>query len=113
MKLFITIIISLLFSVTSMAQSTIVTATVSVKGNCEDCKARIENAADIKGVKNCVWDQTKQAVTVTYDSKKVTMEQIEKSIAKSGYKTANQKQDSAAYNALPECYKYESNKHIK
>ena len=43
------IIIAFLFSVNSQAQTTIKTATISVKGNCDQCKERIENAADIKG----------------------------------------------------------------
>ena len=35
------------------AQTTVKTITLAVKGNCEQCKERIENAADIKGVKIC------------------------------------------------------------
>ncbi len=108
MKALSIFIISFIFSLNINAQSPIITTTLSVKGNCEECKERIENAADIKGVKNCVWDETKQAVTVTYDSKKVSLQQIEKAIAKSGHKTQNEKQDSAAYKALPACCKYES-----
>jgi len=102
------LIISLFFSLAINAQSTIVTSTLAVKGNCDECKERIENAADIKGVKNCVWDETKQAVSVTYDTKKVTLQQIEKAIAKSGHKTQNETQDASAYKALPACCKYES-----
>lgn len=102
------IIISLLFSINSKAQSTIQTTTISVKGNCDECKERIENAADIKGVKNAVWNEDKQAVTVTYDTKKVTLEQIEKAIAKSGHETKTQKADTIAYNGLPNCCKYQA-----
>lgn len=102
------IILGLMFAVKLSAQSTIQTVTVSVKGNCDECKERIENAADIKGVKNAVWDEKKQAITVTYDSKKVSLEQIEKAIAKSGHQTANIAADSGAYKALPECCKYQS-----
>ncbi|MBI3521400.1 MAG: heavy-metal-associated domain-containing protein [Bacteroidetes bacterium] len=104
----IIILFSLLCSLNMMAQSTVKTATFSVKGNCGECKERIENAADIKGVKNCVWDEAKKTVTVTYNSDKVTQEQIEKAIAKSGHATQNQKVDPAAYKALPACCKYES-----
>jgi hypothetical protein len=38
----------------------------------------------------------------------VTLEQIEKAIAKSGHETGSQKADSAAYNTLPSCCKYQS-----
>lgn len=108
MKTFIIIIISLIFSLKVQAQSTIQTVSFSVKGNCDQCKERIENAADIKGVKNSVWDETKQAITVTYDSKKVTLDKIELSIAKSGHKTEHHEADLKAYKGLPTCCKYES-----
>lgn len=108
MKTIIIILISFIFSLKIQAQTTVTTSTISVKGNCDECKERIENAADIKGVKNAVWDEHKQAVTVTYDTKKVTLEQIEKAIAKSGHETSTQKADVKAYNGLPSCCKYQS-----
>lgn len=108
MKTFIIFIISLVFSIQLQAQSTVTTSTVAVKGNCDECKERIENAADIKGVKNAVWSEEKQALTVTYDTKKVSLEQIEKAIAKSGHETGHQKADLKAYDGLPKCCKYQS-----
>lgn len=106
MKTIIICIISFLVSVKLNAQ--VVTSTVSVKGNCEECKERIENAADIKGVKTSTWDEKKQAITVTYDSKKVTLGEIEKAIAKSGHDTGHEKADPKAYNGLPACCKYQN-----
>ena len=108
MKTLIIIIIGLIFSIKINAQTTVTTSTISVKGNCEECKERIENAADIKGVKNAVWKEETHILTVTFDSKKVTLEQIEKSIAKSGHETVSQKADATAYNKLPSCCKYQS-----
>lgn len=108
MKTIIIFIISLIFSVNVQAQSSIQTASFAVKGNCEQCKERIENAADIKGVKNAVWDEEKQALSVTFDSKKVSLDQIEIAVAKSGHKTAHHEADLKAYKGLPSCCKYES-----
>lgn len=108
MKTIIVLILSLVFSIEIQAQSTITTSTISVKGNCGECKERIENAADIKGVKNDVWNEDTKILTVTYDSKKVTLEKIEKAIAKAGHETAGQKSDEKAYNALPSCCKYKT-----
>jgi copper chaperone CopZ len=108
MKTIIIFIISLIFSVKVQAQSTVQTTSFSVKGNCDECKERIENAADIKGVKNAVWSEEKQALTVTFDSKKVTVEQIESAIAKSGHETEHAKADLKAYDGLPKCCKYQS-----
>lgn len=102
------IIISLICSINIKAQSTIQTTTIAVKGNCNECKERIENSADIKGVKTSHWDEKKQAITVTFDSKKVTIEQIETAIAKSGHKTTHLSADDKAYNGLPNCCKYEA-----
>lgn len=108
MKTLIIFIISLTFSIKVQAQSTIATSSFTVKGNCDECKERIENAADIKGVKNAVWSEEKQALTVTFDSKKVTADQIEAAIAKSGHKTAHHEADLKAYNGLPNCCKYQN-----
>jgi len=105
MKTIIIIFISVLFSVKLHAQ--VVTSTVAVKGNCDECKERIENAADIKGVKNCVWDETKQVISVTYDPKKVSLGEIEKAIAKSGHDAGHEKADLKAYNGLPACCQYQ------
>lgn len=108
MKIFIILIISLIFSIKVQAQSTVTTSTIAVKGNCDECKERIENAADIKGVKNAVWSEEKQALTVTFDTKKVSLIQIEKAIAKSGHETTHETADVKAYNDLPKCCKYQS-----
>ena len=102
----IIIILGLFLSINTKAQSTIVTTTVSVKGNCEECKERIENAADIKGVKKSFWNVDKKVIAVTYDTKKVTLESIEKAIAIAGYETTHQKADAKAYAKLPDCCQY-------
>ena len=102
----ITIIIAILFSINSQAQTTIKTATIAVKGNCEQCKERIENAADIKGVKLAVWDVKTKTATVTYSSDKVTLNQIEKAIANSGYDAGTEKATETSYQKLPDCCQY-------
>ncbi len=108
MKTIIIILLSLICSIKVQAQSTVATTTISVKGNCDQCKERIENSADIKGVKNAKWNEKTKIATVTYDTKKVTLEQIEKAIAKAGYETATIKADSVAYKNLPSCCKYQT-----
>jgi periplasmic mercuric ion binding protein len=82
------------------------TETFVVKGNCEDCKERIENSADIKGVKILTWDVDKKIATVTYRADKITLEQIQKAIAAKGYDAGNVKGDEKAYNKLPGCCQY-------
>lgn len=94
----------------SAQDKTVKTETIAVRGNCEECKKRIENAADIKGVKLAVWDETTQIVTVTYKTDKVTLEQIEKAIAANGHDVNGLKADDASYNKLPSCCKYRDKK---
>jgi hypothetical protein len=77
MKTIAIFILGFIFSLKIQAQTTVTTSTLSVKGNCGECKERIENAADIKGVKNAIWKEETQILTITFDSKKVTLEQIE------------------------------------
>jgi copper chaperone CopZ len=101
------IIISIFISFTAKSQTGIMTQTISVKGNCDDCKERIENAADIKGVKTSIWNKDEKILTVTFDSKKVSLEQIEKAIANAGHSTVSQKANQKAYQKLPDCCKYD------
>jgi len=108
MKTIIIILISFIFSLKIQAQTTIITSTISVKGNCDECKERIENAADIKGVKNATWSEKTHVLSVTYDSKKVSLDQIEKAIAKAGHETSSQKANEVSYKALPSCCQYKT-----
>src|ERR1700743_1969645 len=111
MKRFIACIIFLLGAFTAPAQNkTLATATISVKGNCEECKKRIENAADIKGVKFSEWNEEKQLITVTYRTDKVTLDEIEKRIAASGHDTGNLHGSGSAYQKLPACCRYRDEK---
>lgn len=103
------IIISILFlSYFSKAQdkNATVTTTLLVKGNCDMCKKRIENAADIKGVKFFEWDEKTHVAKVIYNSSKTSLDAIEKAIAEKGYDTPNHKGNDAAYNNLPDCCHY-------
>lgn len=81
------------------------------KGNCGECKERIENAADIKGVKSATWDENTHVAQITYNTEKVSLNSIETAIAKAGYETENIKADTSAYEKLPQCCKYNHNKH--
>ncbi len=103
--IFIFILVSL-FSIKLNAQSSVTTTTLLVSGNCDECKERIENAADIKGVKICKWNPDTKIATLTFDSKKTTLNAIENAIANAGYETSSHKANQKAYNNLPECCKY-------
>jgi copper chaperone CopZ len=103
-----TVIVLIIFitSLGARAQSPVASASFVVKGNCEDCEARIENAADIKGVKILRWDQKTGVATVTYSPEKTSVLKIQEAIAAAGYDAGAVKGDNNAYNKLPKCCKY-------
>jgi len=101
--------ISLFLGLTLQAQS-VKTVTLQVSGNCEDCKERIENAADIKGVKICTWNSKTKVASITYDSTKTNLLIIQTAIANAGYDTPEAKATMAAYNKLPKCCRYRDGK---
>jgi hypothetical protein len=84
----------------------IITDTISVDGICEKCKARIEDAAFIKGVKKANWDMTTKKLVVIFDQHKTTLKTIETSIAKAGHDAGDIKALPADYNKLPSCCAY-------
>ena len=91
---------------TLSAQSKPVTDTVTISGNCGECKDRIEEAAYIKGVKSAKWDKTSKLLTVTYNNEKTTLDKIELAIAKAGHDTPNHKSTDKTYQKLPACCAY-------
>jgi periplasmic mercuric ion binding protein len=103
--------ILLLFAFTGAAQAkSVKTETILVSGNCEECKERIENAADIKGVKISKWDDKSGVATVTYDPEKTTLLKIKQAIAAQGHDAGEVKAGEKSYNKLPGCCKYRDRK---
>lgn len=96
----------LLFTTLVIAKGTLQKSTITVYGNCESCEKRIEKAALIKGVKSASWNSDTQLLTIDFDSKTVSISNIEKAIAASGHDTEHEKATDAAYNNLPHCCQY-------
>lgn len=86
----------------------IVQDTISVDGNCEQCKERIEDAAYIKGVKKANWNITTKKLAIIYDQHKTSLKAIETSIAKAGHNAGEIKALPADYNKLPSCCAYKA-----
>ncbi len=82
-------------------------AMFAVKGNCNECEARIEKAAKgVKGVISAKWEQKTQMLHLQYDSSQTTPEVVMKAIAKVGHDAGKFKATNAVYNALPKCCQY-------
>lgn len=88
----------------------VLTATYKVLGNCDECKNRIENAADIKGVKTSTWNAEAQTLTVVYRADKVSEQQIKDAVLRSGHDVEDKKASDAVYKKLPECCKFRDKK---
>lgn len=82
------------------------TDSVKVWGNCDDCKDKIENAAKLTGVTSAEWNKENLMLVVNYEPGKISVLDIEKSVAGVGYDTQDIKADDAAYKKLPKCCQY-------
>ena len=109
---FLNLMLMLLFSVTSLqtiAQTKtnkLVTDTITIKGNCGECKARIEEAAYTKGVKTAEWNKTTKILTVVYNSEKTSRDKIQASIANAGHDSDRHTASDKSYKSLPSCCAY-------
>ncbi len=94
------------FSALSLnAQSQIDTSLV-VNGVCGMCQNTIEKAAKLEGVEKASWDKNTKILKVSFDSQKVDLEKIYKSVAASGYDTEYLAAPDEAYNSLHSCCMY-------
>jgi len=99
-----------LFLLSFVAGAEKTTVTFKVFGNCDMCKVRIEKSLKTSGVFKSSWDMKTQIITVVYDAKKITIDQIHEKISKAGYDTDKLKADAAAYGKLPKCCQYQQKK---
>jgi copper chaperone CopZ len=109
-KIFIAMFFITCNMINAQEKSAVITATFAVRGNCGECKERIENAADIKGVKNSKWDVKTQVLTVIYKPEKVTLDQIKQAVLQCGHDIGDEKASDVVYNKLPKCCKFRDGK---
>ena len=79
---------------------------------CGQCKDRIErNMTFEKGIKDVTLDLDTKIVTIRYNPKSTTPDQIRRKISKLGYDADDVPADSVAYKKLPACCKKDAPKH--
>jgi mercuric ion binding protein len=84
------------------------TETVKIYGNCNMCKSTIEGALKKKdGVLKKDWNTETKILTVTYDSTKITLNQILQKVADVGYDSDTFRAKDETYNKLAKCCHYE------
>lgn len=88
----------------SLAQSQ--DTTLLVNGICEMCKKTIENASMLEGVSLAEWNVETKELHLTFDSAKITLEQINASINNAGYDTEFTSAAQEAYENLHSCCHY-------
>jgi len=89
-----------------MAADTSVTFTVY--GNCGMCQRRIEGAvAELDGVSSAEWNKDTKEMSVTYNTKLVTLDDVQKKIAEVGHDTDKFRAKDSVYNDLPGCCQYD------
>lgn len=108
-------IFALLLATTCMASCASEPAPVSdksatlelvVSGNCDMCKARIEQAANgVAGASNASWDASTQTLSVALDTS-TNLSAVATAVAASGHDNAMHTSSSSVYDALPECCQY-------
>jgi Cu(I)/Ag(I) efflux system membrane fusion protein len=98
---------ALLVSCQKTATVSLQKATFKVRGNCQMCKERIEDAVgSLKGVESSLWSAQTEEVAVEFNPAKVTIADMEKVVAASGHDTENVKAPDNAYKKLPSCCLY-------
>lgn len=83
------------------------TETLKVWGKCEMCKARIEQIALASSVTSADWNVKTKVLTVVYEPNRSSMDYISGKLAKAGHDTGLKSAKDKAYDALPDCCKYE------
>lgn len=80
---------------------------ITVKGNCEMCKKRIEKAAfAVKGVRSAVWSSDTQKLELLINENKTDSKKVQKAIANIGHDTEAYKAEQKDYDALHGCCQY-------
>jgi len=102
--LFAVVLFTTVFSLQSMAQRS---EEIKVWGNCGMCKKTIEAAALKAGASKASWNEETKMLAVTYKAKKTGLQQIQESVAASGYDTQDVTAPDEVYNKLHGCCQYD------
>ncbi len=93
------------------APKSVVDKALHVYGNCEKCKARIENAAKLKGVTNQDWNVNSKLLSCKIDTVITSVDELLKAIAKAGHDNEAYPADDYVYDKLPVTCQYERIEH--
>jgi outer membrane receptor for ferrienterochelin and colicins len=83
-----------------------------VKGNCVQCKARIEKAAMSADATSAVWSPETKVLELTFNPTKTSEDTILKKIADAGHDNERYCADDSVYSKLPSCCHYDRKQNI-
>ncbi len=89
-----------------------ITEIYAVRGECEDCKQRIESTLHKMKIPQASWSYETEMLTVTYDTTLATKAAILKKIADVGHDNEMYKASAAVYKKLPACCHYNRNEEM-
>ena len=93
---------------TVSAKADAATTTFKVYGVCGMCKRTIEGALNSeKGINSASWNVSSKMVTVTYDEKAISVDDMKAKIAAVGYDSDTHRAKDEVYDNLHACCKYE------
>ncbi len=100
-------ILALTFAGTIYAQeSTTGKATIQTSAECGSCKTRLEETLNYtKGVKFAELNLVDKKITVHFNPKKISLEEIKKVVSETGYDADKMKANPKSVAALPACCK--------
>jgi copper chaperone CopZ len=85
-------------------KNTVVETQVHVWGSCDLAKTKIDSAAKLEGVTSADWNKETKLLTIKFDSTKVSLDNILKSVSMAGFDNERYYADDYAYQQLPlEC----------
>lgn len=80
----------------------------TVYGNCGMCERTIENSLkEVEGISKGDWDKDTDVMTVVYNPKKISLDEIKQKIADVGYDSDSHRAKDEVYSNLPGCCQYE------
>ncbi len=80
----------------------------TVYGNCSMCEKTIEGSLKgVNGIELGDWNKETDIMTVSYDPKVITLDEIKQKIANVGYDSDSYRATEEAYNNLPGCCQYD------
>lgn len=84
----------------------VTTVNVKISGSCNICEEGIEAAAFQKNISLANWNDKTQIASVSYDSKKTSLDAILKKVALAGFDNESYLAPDDAYAKLAECCRY-------